>query len=133
MAEHRVFLIFGDVHGDLWSLSNRQHVWLMRSPINQSEAQRVWQRAADAALPHPGVTLFDSDAPSTTEVLRMLVTVDQHHGDDSAAEPWTVIHVRGVQGVDVTSELVSAALGFRCRTLPEDGGFAIVRGVDLGP
>lgn len=131
MAEHHVVLIFGEFHGDLWSLSRNQHVWLMHSPANHAEAERVWDREDDSYTPLHGVTTFDCDGASPTELLRILITVDHHHDESSVDDPWTAIHVRGIPSDGITSERVSAELGFGCRVLPEEGGFVIIRAAQL--
>jgi hypothetical protein len=131
MAEHHVFLIFGDFDGDLWSLSRDQHVWLMDSPANDAEATRVWNRDSEPYTPLHGVTTFECAGASPTELFRILVTVDGHHDDSSVDDPWTAIHVRGMAMEGTTSERLSSELGFLCRVLPEDGGFVIIRAAQL--
>ncbi|MFK7739555.1 MAG: hypothetical protein AB8H80_04460 [Planctomycetota bacterium] len=127
MGEHRVFLIFGELGEDLWSLSRECHVWLMSSPGNDAAAERVWSRDDEPYTPECGVTTFRCDDDSPAELLRMLVTVDQHHDEHSVDVPWSAIHVRGFQLSGISAAEVANELGMPCQVLPEDGGLAIIR------
>jgi hypothetical protein len=131
MAEHHVFLIFGEFDSDLWSLSRDRHVWLMASPGNDVQARRVWDRESKPYTALSGVTTFPCKGSSLAELFGMLLTVDGHHDEWSVDDPWTAIHVRGIPVDGVTGQRVSFELGFGCRVLPEDGGFVIIRAAQL--
>jgi len=95
----------------LIELSQRMHVWVCESPVNQSAATQV--RLLDPAVSiERGVTTFETAAGATPEeVCRdVLDTVELHHGEFSHKPRWGVLNVYGTQ---LTPDLEAAlhALG----------------------
>ena len=122
-----MFLILGELGEDLWSISRDSHVWLRSSPGNDTAAAAVWSRVDEPYTPERGVTTFRCDYVSVTELLRLLVTVDEHHGEDAVDVPWAAIHVCGFPLGRITAAEIAAELGVPCQVLPTDGGLAIIR------
>ncbi|MGE3174563.1 MAG: hypothetical protein AB7O97_18170 [Planctomycetota bacterium] len=114
--------------GDLWGLSRSGHVWIVDTEANKVAARQVWSRKPAPQLPTQGVTTFVGVAHDPDTLYSMLPTIDQHHGGNSAAVPWQIIHVRGLHIGDVSEPRVTDELAeVPVRLLPEPGGFAIFR------
>jgi len=131
---HEVFFILdASFQGDLWKLLRRGHVWLLKSPKNQVLARAVWDRETEDYSPVRGVTTFDGSGNSTEEFYRFLPTIDEHHGEHSAPEPWDVIHVMGVPFDRVQPNRIAEELG-RQAIVPEveEQEFAIRRAAPQG-
>jgi len=129
MTRHEVFLIL-EPHfdGDLWDLSRVAHVWIVGSAQNTAAAREVWDRKPNHEWPMQGVTTFSHHGDATTALYSILGTVDEHHGQHSAAVPWQAIHVRGVPIGDVSEPRIAEELGgVLVQLTPEASGFAIVR------
>jgi hypothetical protein len=78
-------------------LSRRLHVWVCDSPANHAAAMSVWQEQPSNAATS-GVTTFDFRAGDSPEeiFLKIIGTVDLHHGEWSHEPPWSVLEVYGV-------------------------------------
>ena len=124
-----MFLILEpEFDGDLWELSRGAHVWIVDSARNTAAASAVWDRKPDSEWPTQGVTTFVPQDDVTASLYSMLGTVDEHHGEYSAAVPWQAIHVRGVAIDDVSETRIAEELGgVSIHLLREDAGFAIER------
>jgi hypothetical protein len=126
---HEVFFILDACFpGDLWSLSRRGHVWLIGSPQNKDAAQAVWDRETGDYSPLQGVTTFDGSKDTAETFYSFLGTIDEHHGEYSAPQPWDTIHVLGIPLDRVARAEITEALGIAAVVLDrEAGGFAIRR------
>ena len=127
MVDHQVFLILQDFDGDLWSLSRGCHVWLVHSPVNDDAARGIWGRESDGHSPLHGATTFDSSGDRIDDLYLSLGLIDEHHA------AWGAIHVRGVELEEVDPHRIATELeDVDFRTLPESGGFAILRAAHPG-
>jgi hypothetical protein len=83
-------------------------VWVIDTPINAPVAQRLWrERKNENHL--TGITTFkpSADASPDQEVIRMLDTIEEHHGEYSADPPYSILEIIGCPD----SERLRSALG----------------------
>jgi hypothetical protein len=127
------FILDRGFAGDLWSLSRDSHVWLIKSTCNEVAARLVWAREPDGHSPLRGVTTFDGGEDTSDSFYRFLGTMDEHHGEYSAPEPWDTIHVIGFPLDRARPDRIADELGVETVLLaPEGGGFAIRRAAQQG-
>ncbi len=126
---HAVFFVLdAGFPGDLWKLSRRGHVWLLRSPENEALARAVWDRETEGYSRERGVTTFDGSGDSIDDFYSFLGTIDEHHGEYSAPKPWDVIHVMGVPFDRVQRNRIAKEVGLQAIVQEVEGqGFAIRR------
>jgi hypothetical protein len=126
---HEVYFILDETFdADLWALSRNAHVWLVKSPHNDAAARAVWEKEAGLYSPLFGVTTFDGFTDLVGGFYDLLGTIDQHHDEHSAPEPWSTIHVVGLLPDDVRPTLIADELSLQAVSLePVCGGFTIRR------
>ena len=126
---HKVFFILDPgFAGDLWSLSRASHVWLIKSPQNDAIARVVWDRETEERSPLWGVTTFDGTQDAMETFYSFLGTIDQHHDEYSAPEPWEAIHVIGFPMDSARLDRIAEELDVDAVVLNlEGGGFSIRR------
>ncbi len=126
---HEVFFILDACfRDDLWKLSRRGHVWLLKSAGNEALARTVWDRETEGYSPERGVTTFDGSEDAIDDFYGFLGTIDEHHGEYSAPRPWDVIHVMGVPFDRVQPNRIAEELGLPAiATEVEELGFTIRR------
>jgi hypothetical protein len=133
MSHNVYFILDRDFTGDLWSLSRNSHVWIIRSTCNEAATRLVWNRETDGHSPLQGVTTFDGAEDTSDSFYGYLGTIDDHHGEYSAPEPWDTIHVIGFSLDSARPDRIAEALGVESVLLdPEGGGFAIRRATQQG-
>lgn len=110
---NKVILVLVPDYGDrLASLAATSHVWVIDTPVNRRAASEYW-------LQHPksdverGITTFKSrkDESPWESCLKMLDTIDLHHGSYSSNPPYSVLEVIGTPLTKTVKSAV-AALGF---------------------
>jgi hypothetical protein len=102
------------------------HIWLIESPANR-EAAASYRAAHGASTVEKSVTTFkaaDDDSGSET-CLKMLETIDLHHGVDSADPPYSVLEIVGAR-LSRSVQRAIEALGFS-RFESTDNGFRALR------
>lgn len=99
---HEVTVVLDRNFGDrLVALARRRHVWIVESDENVPWARRVWDEPRDEAGADPGAagatsfTMFPDETPEAA-FIRILETVDDHHGELAHNPPWSSIEVCGV-------------------------------------
>jgi hypothetical protein len=133
MTHDVYFILDRKFDGDLLALSRSAHVWLIKSPHNESAAQSVWEQHSDTSPPGSGVTTFGGAVDVIRSFYGLLGTIDQHHDEYAAEGPWSTIHVLGLPQDDVQPELIADELCVQAVTLEPDGrGFAIRRAAQQG-
>lgn len=132
MSHEVFFILVSRFQGDLWKLSRRGHVWLLKSSGNEVLARAVWDRESEDYSPERGVTTFDG-SEDIKDFYGFLGTIDLHHGEHSAPRPWDVILVMGVPFDRVQPNRIAEALGLQA-IVPEveEQGFAIRRAAQQG-
>lgn len=131
---HEVFFVLDACfQGDLWKLSRRGHVWLLKSSGNEAVTRAVWDRETEDYSLERGVTTFDGSCDPIADFYGFLGTIDEHHGENSAPKPWDVIHVMGVPFDRVQRSRIAEELGLQAIVLEvEKQGFAIRRAAQQG-
>jgi hypothetical protein len=124
---YRVFVVLDREYGQrLSGLARKGPVWVVDTPVNRADAQKLWAAHPNRSL-LDGVTTFKTgDDCSPEEILiNELDTIDEHHGIRSADLPYTVLEVIGTVATQrITAEL--SRFGFtHFEPLPE--GFRAVR------
>lgn len=130
MQQHIVFIVADPSYGEkVFPLARAGHVWLAESPVNERARARfyqekMWTGDGSNAM-GSGITLWGVEAGESAEdgVLRLVETVDDHHGPYEHDVAWTEI---AVVGAKLTPELRSefeafgatgfsvTPIGFRC-------------------
>jgi hypothetical protein len=90
----------------LTGLPEGEPVWVIESVLNTPVAHRLWtERPKDY---RDGITTFTAASGSSAEaeLIRILETVDEHHGEYSAGPPYSLLDVIGCS----PSEQVQSAL-----------------------
>ncbi|MBC8329844.1 MAG: hypothetical protein H8E31_13975 [Planctomycetes bacterium] len=129
--QHQVAIVLDRCFGgDLWTLSREVHVWIVRSDHNEGVARAVWNRETEEFPVKQRVTVFDGAREPGSALFSILGTVDLHHNEYSAPEPWDSILVVGLTSGAVDLNLVARELGgISLSVSPEDEGFRIKRTV----
>jgi hypothetical protein len=95
---YRVVIVLDREYGErLSQLVGQAPVWIVDTPTNRAEAQKIW--AADSNRSHlDGVTTFKTKGDSSSEeaLIDELDTIDEHHGIYSANPPYTIVEVVGL-------------------------------------
>jgi hypothetical protein len=127
MTHEVYFILDSGFVGDLWSLSRRAHVWVLKSAHNESAARAIWDRDEPGYSRWHGVTTFDGSESPIDTFYAFLGTVAEHH------EGWDTIHVIGLALESARPQRVAIELGTESFALAaEDGGFAIGRAAQQG-
>ena len=131
---HEVYFVLDRAFArDLWSLSRNSHVWLIQSPPNDAAARRVWDRETDGHSLLHGVTTFVGANDTSDSFYAFLGTIDEHHGEHSATDPWDTIHVIGFPLESARPNRIAEELRVTIDVLQaEDGGFSIRRAAQRG-
>jgi hypothetical protein len=107
-------------------------VWIVRTPVNRSVAERLWKEPKQESHV-TGITVFkDQTSLSPEELLfSQMETIDLHHGFYSATPPYTILEVIGVP----LSERIKAELSqFRFDEFDTNpSGFSAVRPMPSDP
>jgi len=128
---HEVFFILDQQFSeDLWALSRGAHVWLIKSPQNEAAARVVWDRESETHSPLQGVTIFDGAQDVDDSFYGLLSTIDEHHGEYSAPEPWSAIHVIGFRLDRASPDRIADKLGVEVSLLESEGGGFMIRRAD---
>jgi hypothetical protein len=80
----------------LASLPTGEPAWVIDSPLNTPVAHRLWRERKDEN--HlTGITTFKPGANTSPEeeVIRMLDTIEEHHGEYSADPPYSILEIIG--------------------------------------
>jgi UDP-N-acetyl-D-mannosaminuronate dehydrogenase len=88
-------------------LAARMPVWVVDTPTNRSAVTAL----REAAVPgHAGLTTFRSAVDETPEQLcvRILPTIDLHHGKLSQDPPYSAIEVVGTQPTESVQKALQA-------------------------
>ena len=112
---------------DLWSLSRSAHAWLIKSPQNDVTARVVWDRESESYSPLQGVTIFEGAQDVNDSFYKILSTIDQHHDEYSAPEPWSAIHVIGFPLDRASPDRIADELGVEVFLLKSAGGGFTIR------
>jgi hypothetical protein len=98
MTDYSVGIVVDREFGDrVVPLSRRLHVWVCDSPANRAATMSVREEQPSHS-PTSGVTIFDSrhgDSPEEM-FLKIVETVDLHHGEWGHEPAWTAMEVYGV-------------------------------------
>ena len=125
-SPHKVAIVVDwDFGSRLEVISRSVHVWICDSPSNQKGAQAIWASRSGHDL-ESGVTTFDAIRTDSAEsmILKVLPTIDLHHGEYSHDPPWTVMNVYGTAltpGLEAAlrelgvTQFESLVGGFSCR------------------
>ena len=109
---HDVYIILDrGFAGDLWSLSRKTHVWLIKSKCNEAAARLVWDRETGGYSPLNGVTTFEGADGTGDSLYGILSTIDEHHDEYAAQLPWGTIHVIGCRWESVRPGRIAEELG----------------------
>ena len=124
---NKVILVLDRNYGaELSSVPLDGHIWLIESPANR-EAAASYRAAHGASTAENSVTTFkagDDDTSSET-CLKMLETIDLHHGVYSADPPYAVFEIVGAP-LKRSVQSAIEALGFN-RFESTDNGFRALR------
>ena len=126
---HEVYLVLDPQFADdLWRLSRAAHVWIIRTAENEAAAKAVWDRETEGHSPLRGVAIFDGSGEAYDDFYMILPTIEEHHAEYSAPEPWNATHVIGLSGRNIRRDRIANALGFEAFEVVTEGkGFAIKR------
>lgn len=108
-AGHRVAIVLDPNYAErIGELARKSHVWVVTSASNDPVVTALWNDPA-YALRESDVTTFDSlETTPEASFIRILETVEVHHGEGMHDPPWSVIEVIGVHPtVAVRDELSS--------------------------
>jgi hypothetical protein len=98
VSAHEVhFILDPRFGGDLWELSRGAHVWICNSPENDPRIDAVWAPETEEYSELMGVTSFALGGDVAQTFYSFLGTIEDHHGEHAAAEPWSAIHVLGLR------------------------------------
>jgi hypothetical protein len=117
-----VDLAFGE---RLASLPAGEPAWVIDSPINTPVAQRLWRERKDEN--HlTGITTFKPGANTSPEeeAIRMLDTIEDHHGEYSADPPYSILEIIGCADSQPLQSAL-AQFGFRVEASSSDGVVAV--------
>jgi hypothetical protein len=113
-SPYKVRVVVDPAFGEqLASLPVGEPVWVIDTPINAPVAHRLWRERNDEN--HlTGITTFKpgADASPEEEVICLLDTIEEHHGEYSADPPHSILEIIGCPD----SERLRSALaefGFR--------------------
>lgn len=96
MSQYRVRVIVDPNFGErLAALAPDEPVWIIQSPINTPVAERIWKEQPDYDYLTGVTTLVAQGGTAEGEFLRILDTVDEHHGPYSADPPYSLLEVTG--------------------------------------
>jgi len=109
---------FGDRLGPL---SERYPVWAVGSATNRQVAGEIWRTRPSVSLT---TFQYSPEDPVTRTLAEILPTVDEHHGQYSAPEPWTHLIVLGARANTATRDAV-AGIGFTIIEETVDGFIAV--------
>ena len=121
---NKVILVLDRNYGaELSSVPQDRHIWLIESPANR-EAAASYRAAHGPSTVENSVTTFKAadDDSGSESCLKMLETIDLHHGVYSADTPYAVLEIvgaplgRSVQGAIEAlgfSRFESTVNGFR--------------------
>ena len=110
---NKVAVVLDPNYGDkLTSLAQLCHVWVMDTPANSSVASEYWAQnpTYEAERGITTFTVFENES-RLESCLRILETVDDHHGPYSSDPPYSVLEVIGVGLTDETKAAIED-LGF---------------------
>jgi len=111
---NKVTLVLEPDFGDrLASLAAISHVWIIDTPANHTVASEYWAQNPKSEVETGIITFKSPENESRWEsCLKMLDTIDLHHGEYSSNPPYSVFEVIGAP---LTQALKSAieGLGFR--------------------
>jgi hypothetical protein len=122
----RVTLVLDPDYGDKLSLlAEVSHVWVIDTPANRTAASIYWSQNPKSDT-EQGITTFKSfeNEAGAESCLKMLDTIDLHHGKYSSHPPYSVFEVIGspltkpiksaLEGLGFTT-FEAMAEGFRAR------------------
>jgi hypothetical protein len=106
-SPYRVRIVVDSMFGDrLAELPADEPVWIINSPVNTPVAQRLWTERPDHNHLTAITTFRAASGNEEDDLLCILGTVDEHHGQYSADPPYSEIEVIGC----CASEQIIAAL-----------------------
>ncbi len=97
-VEHRVAIVVDRTFGQkLAELAETMHVWICDSPANSAACEFVWRSVSGDHKLDEGATRFNClpDTPVDDVLLKIIDSVDLHHGKYSHSPPWSTIEVFG--------------------------------------
>jgi hypothetical protein len=92
---NKVALILDPNFGQrLTALASRSHVWIVDTPANRLIAEEYWQDNPEHKL-ETGITTFEvyDDETVAETCLRILDTIDLHHGGHSSDSPYSTLEI----------------------------------------
>ena len=99
-SPYKVRVVVDPAFGErLASLPAGEPVWVIDSPLNMPVAHRFWRERKDEN--HlTGISTFKpgANASSEEEIIRMLDTLEDHHGEYSADPPYSILEIIGCAG-----------------------------------
>ena len=111
---NKVTLVVNSDYGEkLASLAISSHVWVVDTPGNRSAASKYWAQNPKHKV-ETGITTFRSSANESLleSCLKMLDTIDLHHGETSSNPPYSVFEVIGCPLSNVLRSAIEA-FGFK--------------------
>jgi hypothetical protein len=121
VSPYRVRVIVDPNFGErLAALAPDESVWIIQSPVNTPVAERIWKEQPNNN--HlTGITTFVAQGGTAEdEFLRILDTVDEHHGPYSSEPPYSLLEVTGCAPSQRVIEVLSD-LGFTVSTSTSEG------------
>ena len=128
-AGHRVVIVVRPGYAEeVRRIAGEQHVWAIRTAEYQRVADEDRQRSPNYSLEH-GVTLFGAGNQNPEdEVISILGTVEEHHGEYSHDPPLDEVEILGATPTpEVRAEFT--AYGFT-DIVPSDDGFVASRNAE---
>lgn len=131
---HKVCIVLDpDSGGQIPRLARQFHTWVVESETNTPVIRDFWaEEVTTAETDDPldsGVTSFEAFSGESREetCIRILETVDDHHGEWSHDPPWSEIEIIGV---GFTPRLQAAFVEFGAESFTSTGsGFIAKRSV----
>jgi hypothetical protein len=121
VSPYRVRVIVHPNFGErLAALAPDAPVWIIQSPVNTPVAERIWKEQHNNN--HlTGVTTFVAQGGTAEdEFLRILGTVDEHHGPYSSEPPYSLLEVTGCAPSERVIEVLRDR-GFTVTTSTSEG------------
>ena len=129
---HKIAIVLDkEFGGKLIELSKRMHVWVCDTPINLKVVNEI--RSNKEFSIESGVTTFkipEADSPEDIFV-KIIDTVDLHHGELSHDPPWSVLEAYGTK-LSSTIEAKLQMFG-KGRVEQTTNGFIFYRGSESHP
>jgi hypothetical protein len=118
---YRVRVIVDPNFGErLAALAPDAPVWIIQSSVNTPEVERIWKEQPDYDHRRGVTTFVAQGGTAEDEFLRILNTVDEHHGPYSSDPPYSFLEVTGCAPSQRVIEVLRD-LGFTVTTSTSEG------------